>query len=120
MTFCKLFDGLTCCQAVCAGCFLLSSLFVASNPYAGFVALLTGLMALTHTAAAWYFIRQQVSRTMYGAVLGSSCVVVFVYLETAIFWGQYSNCEDYHNAKSSSNYGTCFALLCIVFLLLHI
>mmetsp|Transcript_2633 Transcript_2633/g.4799 ORF Transcript_2633/g.4799 Transcript_2633/m.4799 type:complete len:191 (+) Transcript_2633:131-703(+) len=103
MIFNRLFDGLICCQATCAGCFLLSALFLASNSYAGSVAVLTGLVALAHTGGAWYCIRQRVSRTLYGAVLGSSCVVTFVYLESAIFWGQYSSCEKYHHNDSISN-----------------
>ena len=27
-------------------------------------------------------------------MLGASCVLVFVALQSAIFWGQYANCED--------------------------
>lgn len=107
MIFNKLFDGLIFCQATCAGCFLLSALFLASHPYAGSVAVLTGLVALAHTGFSWHCIRQQASRTLYGAVLGSSCVVTFVYLESAIFWGQYSGCEKYHHndSISDSSYG---------------
>lgn len=102
-SFSKLFDGLTICQLVCASCFLLSSLFIASNPYAGFLAVFTGLLFLAHTGGVWYCIRQQqqqhsVSRTLYGAVLGSSCVMVVICLETAIFFGQYSACEKRNNS----------------------
>lgn len=106
-SFAKLYDGLICGQAVCAACFLLSALFIASNPYAGAVAVLTGLVVPLHVGGSWYCIRRAVSRTLYGAVLGSSCVMVFVYLETAIFWGQYSDCEKYsHEYNTNKYYGT--------------
>ena len=115
MSFSKLFDWLIFCQLVCVACFLLSSLFVASNPYAGFLSVFIGLVAAAHSGGCWYFIRQRVSRTMYGAVLGSSCVMVCIYLETAIFFGQYSACEDYETTdddSKSSSYGT-YMMMCI-------
>lgn len=108
MTFSKLFDGLSGCQLFCAFCFLISSFFVAPNPYAGFVAIFTGLFSIFHIVGSWYFLRRNIGLATYGAVLGSSCVMVFVYIETAVFFGQYSACEtpDYHYYGYLRRYGT--------------
>ena len=66
-----------------------------------------GLVSCVHTAGAWFCIRKHLSRTLYGAVLGSGCVMVIIHLETAVFFGQYSECQKKHSEYSydRSTYG---------------
>ena len=62
------------------------------NPYAGIVGILTGLAYISFSGVCYYGVMIKPNRTFFGAVLGASCVLVFVALQSAIFWGQYANC----------------------------
>jgi hypothetical protein len=90
----KLFDATTAVIIGTEGLFLFSSFFVASNSYGGFYAVFLGLIAILVTSMSWYGIRRKINRTTYGAVLGAASIFVIVYLQSAIFWGQYSACES--------------------------
>jgi hypothetical protein len=43
------------------------------------------------------------SRTMFGIVLGVNMMMIFISLQTAIFWGQYANCESYTASMEETN-----------------
>jgi len=73
--------------------YLLSAVFVADNSYNGFNSLLLGGVFLSIAGVTYYVLNVHINRTMFGAVLGSSCILVFIALESSIFWGQISNCS---------------------------
>eukprot|EP00981_Chlorochromonas_danica_P010422 scaffold3227_cov188-Ochromonas_danica.AAC.8 len=79
-------------QAVFAFCYLISSLFVGSDPYAGFNGILLGLVYLAVIGLSYYGLYKEVTRTLYGVVLGAVVMLCFISLQSAIFWAQYSNC----------------------------
>lgn len=85
-------------QIVCTFCYLVSTLVVMFNFYAGFVGILTGLVYAAFCGLAYYGLRVKVSRPLFGVVLGGACILTFVSLESAIFWGQYGNCESYSDS----------------------
>lgn len=86
-------DGIFGAQAIFTFCYLISSFVAFGNKYAGSVAVLTGLTFAAFTLAAYYGIRKRISRTSYGAVMGGASILLILSLQTAVFWGQYANCE---------------------------
>ena len=80
-------------QAVFAFCYLISSFVAFGNKYAGSVGVLTGFVFSFFTIASYYGIRKRISRTSYGAVMGGASILLVLSLQTAVFWGQYANCE---------------------------
>jgi hypothetical protein len=74
--------------------YLISSLVVAGNDYAGFVAVLTGVLYILSTAVTYYGIRRSPNRLNYGVILGGTVILIFISLEAAIFWGQYGTCGE--------------------------
>ena len=84
-------------QAVFIFCFFVSSLFVSSNAYANFLAVFTSLIFAAFGLYSYYSLRINITRTNFGIVLGGTFVLVMISLQTSIFWGQYGNCEPYHN-----------------------
>lgn len=83
-------------QAVFSGCFTLSSFFVHFNTFGGINAIILALIYISFIAVTYYGIRKTISRTSYGAILAAAVFLVFISLESAIFWGQYSNCSKMH------------------------
>ena len=79
-------------EIVLSTCFLVAASSLIWNHYAGAVGILTGLAYLSFCGISYYGIMVKPNRTFYGAILGASCVLVFVALQSAIFFGQYSNC----------------------------
>lgn len=72
---------------------LLCTLFVLHNRFAGFVGIFTSMLYISSVAFTYYGLKQALSRTVFGAILGAGTILLFLSLESAIFWGQYSNCE---------------------------
>jgi hypothetical protein len=93
LEYSKLIDYNVAAQLLCAGCYFVSSWWLLSNYYAGFMAIFSALLFLIAPAGAWYVVRRSVNRTFYGAVLGVYSVLVATSLQCAIFWGQYSQCN---------------------------
>ena len=94
----ELIDFTLLAQGIFSFCFLISAFSVASNEYAGFVAVLSGFMFSGFTGVSHYGISYKPSGIFYGAILGSSVILVFVTLMSAIFWGQYGGCSSYEAA----------------------
>lgn len=80
-------------QSVFICLYLLSAVFVADNSYNGFNSLLLGGVFLAFAGLTYYVLNFHINRTIFGAVLGSSCILMFIALESSIFWGQISNCS---------------------------
>ncbi|RYH14110.1 hypothetical protein EON65_34150 [archaeon] len=79
-------------QVVFVVCYLISALFIASNTYAGFNSLLLGIIIIAVIGLSYYGLFKEVTRTLFGIVLGCSVMLIFMTLQSAIFWGQYSDC----------------------------
>lgn len=77
----ELIDATLLAQAVFEFCFLVSSLAVASNAYAGFVVVTTGILFTLFTGLTYYGIRHATSRTLFGVILGGSFVLVLISLQ---------------------------------------
>lgn len=102
----QIIDGVLLFQVAVIFSFLISSFVVAGNIYAGFTSILTGLLFAGFCGLTYYGLRRNISRTMFGMILGGTFVLVFVSLESAIFWGQYAHCEQYSGhrfLRSASN-----------------
>lgn len=86
-------------------CYLISAMFLASNAYAGFNVLVLGILQLAVIALSYYGFYMEVTRTLYGIVLGAVTMLVFQSLQSAVFWGQYAACESYHTWDEKAHYG---------------
>jgi len=99
----QLIDGSLLCQVVLTSCYFISSLFTLSNPYAGFNGFFLGLIYYIFIVLSYYGIRKHITRTHYGFVLAGTIFLIFISLENAIFWGQYSNCQVYDARRRLNN-----------------
>jgi hypothetical protein len=45
------------------------------------------------------YTHRSTSRTSFGVILGSSVVLTIISLQTAIFWGQYGECEKFESYR---------------------
>lgn len=100
----QLIDSCLCLQALFSISFFISALFELSNSYAGFITIILALFFLLFILATYYMIRTRaLNRTFYGINLSMSLFLVFIALQTAIYWGQYSGC-DTKNQPSYINY----------------
>ena len=98
----QIVDGAVLCQIVFILCFLISAFFIAANFYAGFNAVATGIVYAVFCALTYFGLRHTISRTLFGAILGGAFILVFVSLESAVFWGQYSQCETYKGSEAGA------------------
>ena len=97
-----LIDGTLYFQTVVCFCYMISSFVVASNIYAGFDAVVLGLVYAGFIVTTYYGVRFTPSRTFYGAVLGGAIILCFMSLQSSIFWGQYAHCEIYDGSGTPS------------------
>lgn len=84
--------------------YFVSALVLYSNVYAGFNGIFLGLVVIGFTIYGYRVLRHDVNRTSYGIILGGNFILVFILLQSAIFWGQYSGCVPY-NDGSHVSYG---------------
>lgn len=82
-------------QSVFTFCYFISSLVLLDNSYAGFNGALMGLLYGATIALSYKGLKTDQNRVIYGIILGAVFVLVFMSLQNAIFWGQYSGCETY-------------------------
>jgi hypothetical protein len=88
--------------------YLLTSLSLMGNKFAGLNASILGLVLVLFTVYSYRVLRLNVTRTTYGIVLGASFMLVFILLQSAIFWGQYAGCvPSSTNVKIDKEYGDC-------------
>jgi hypothetical protein len=98
----QIIDLLLKAQTVIVCCYLICALVVGGNTYSGFNAVFLGLVFAGFTGATYYGLRVHVSRTHFGMLLGGGCMLLFMSLESAIYWGQYGACEAEPTTTSSS------------------
>jgi hypothetical protein len=109
----EIIDGLIVCQIVFIFCYLISTFVTLWTSYGGFSSVVSGLVYAAFCALTYYGLRRNISRTLYGIILGGSFILVFITLESAIYWGQYGNCEhvsttsQIHCAKQSAMKSIC-------------
>ncbi|KAJ1405900.1 hypothetical protein B484DRAFT_456970 [Ochromonadaceae sp. CCMP2298] len=89
----EVIDFLLKAQAVIIFCYLICAMVMSGNTYSGFNAVFLGIVFVCFTAASYYGLKVHVSRTHYGMLLGAAGVLLFTSLESAIYWGQYGDCE---------------------------
>lgn len=90
-------------QAIVTFCFMLTAISLAGNRWAGFMGFLTGIIYAIFTGMSYHGIIKRPSRMKYGGVLGSCFVLVFISLESSIFWGQYANCSSLPSPDSNAS-----------------
>ena len=99
----QLVDSLLAGQAAIEVGYIISALVLSGNSFAGFNGIFLGLIYGSSTAVSYYGLRKKISRTMFGVILGCCTVLLFISLESAIFWGQYGNCSTsslHHNRRA--------------------
>jgi len=89
----QLIDGVIITQIVTVFCYLISSFVNATNRYAGFVGIITGVIYGVFTWITHYGLRRNITRTLFGVILGGVVMLAFISLEGSIFWGQYGQCK---------------------------
>jgi hypothetical protein len=72
-------------------CFVISSLFLLSNSYAGFITFIYGLAMASAIVGKWYSVSAK-DRVIFGVCLGVVSMQIVMTLQFAIFWGQSSGC----------------------------
>eukprot|EP00286_Rhodomonas_abbreviata_P000083 CAMPEP_0181288518 /NCGR_PEP_ID=MMETSP1101-20121128/377_1 /TAXON_ID=46948 /ORGANISM="Rhodomonas abbreviata, Strain Caron Lab Isolate" /LENGTH=181 /DNA_ID=CAMNT_0023392649 /DNA_START=105 /DNA_END=650 /DNA_ORIENTATION=+ len=87
-------------QAGITACYLISALIIGGNSYAGFNAVFLGLVFSGGIGATYYGLKMHVSRTHFGMLLGGAIILMFISLESSIFWGQYGDCSTPSNPNS--------------------
>jgi hypothetical protein len=80
-------------QACFTFAYVISSFVVSSNSYAGFNAVLLGIIYIGMTGLVYLKMKNNTDRLTYGVILGIGVMLIFISLESAIFWGQYSRCS---------------------------
>jgi hypothetical protein len=98
----QILDILFICQSLFCLSYLISTIFQAANVYNGFNAILLGIVFASMVGCSYMYLRKNISKVMYGGVLGATFVLIFLSLQSAVFWGQYSGCESYPKEKFSS------------------
>jgi len=97
----ELLDYTLIAQLLFSCCYLISSFFVFGNDYAGFNALLLSVFFFLKIYFTYVGIKKSPSRSLYGAVLGSGLILLVLSLQSAIFWGQYADCEKASQPSSA-------------------
>lgn len=92
----ELLDRLLPGQALLIVSYFISACFVGSNNFAGFNALFLGMIYIAFAIATYYGLKVYATRINFGAILGGSVILMFISLQSAIFWGQYADCEPQH------------------------
>lgn len=83
--------------------YLISAFLLIHNGYVGLIALYLGIILLGFLIYAYRTLRMEITRTSYGIVLGGSFILIFILLESAIFWGQSSGCRPTKRIPTSSS-----------------
>ena len=97
----ELLDRLLPGQALLIASYFISACFVGGNNFAGFNALFLGIIYIAFTVATYYGLKVYATRVNFGIILGGSVILMFMSLQSAIFWGQYADCEPQHRYLSS-------------------
>ena len=87
----ELFAYVIAAEALFCFCYVVSSLFLLSNPYAGFISFVYGLALTGSVGLKWWSVRAK-DRVLYGATVGVVFLLVGMSLQQAIFWGQSAGC----------------------------
>jgi len=91
----ELLDRLLLVQALLILAYFISACVVGGNSFAGFNALFLGIIYGGFAAATYYGLKIYPTRLNFGLVLGGASILLFMSLQSAIFWGQYAECESH-------------------------
>lgn len=89
----ELIDFTLLSQGILTLCFLVSALSVSAYDSTGYIAVFNSFLFAAFTGASHYGISYKLTGVFYGAILGSSFILIFVALQSAIFWGGYGTCN---------------------------
>lgn len=89
-------------QILCIVCFFISAFFQWNNVYAGFTTFFLGILISIFIYYTYRILRIEITRISYGIILGGSVMLVFILLQSAIFWSQYSGCIPNKNPSATS------------------
>lgn len=92
-----LLDILLAMQMIFGSAFLICSIVVSHTENAGFNIILTGLINLAFTVAAYYSLGKLKTPMLIGSVIGAGIMISFQSIMTSIYWGQLSSCEEIKN-----------------------
>lgn len=108
----QLVDFLLIVQLLFLFAYFLSAFFLISNDYAGFVGLFLGIIYLLTIVLTYRVLRKDITtRTSYGILLGVTLILIFMSLESAIFWGQYAGCTPFKYTLNITN-ASAYAVEC--------
>lgn len=91
----ELLDRLLQAQALLILAYFISACVVGGNSFAGFNALLLGIIFSGFAVATYYGLKKYPTRLHFGIILGGASILLFMSLQSAIFWGQYADCESH-------------------------
>lgn len=91
----ELLDRLLQVQALLILAYFISACVVGGNSFAGFNALFLGIIFGGFAAATYYGLKIYPNRLNFGLILGGASILLFMSLQSAIFWGQYAECESH-------------------------
>lgn len=84
------------CQVLLTVGYLISAIILSGNSYNGFNAIITSFLYFLFSSFCFYGLQKNViNRTIFGIILGISCMMIFISLESAMFWWAYSYCNSY-------------------------
>lgn len=82
--------------------FLNSTFFLSRNSYGGLSSFMTSIFYISLSYFAYKCLKNEISRVSYGLLLGLFFLLIFISMQDAIFWGQYSLCESFPFSLSST------------------
>lgn len=80
--------------------YFISACVVGGNSFAGFNALFLGIIFGCVAVATYYGLKIYPTRLNFGIILGGTAILMFLSLQSAIFWGQYADCETHRRYLS--------------------
>jgi hypothetical protein len=91
-TFDEILNPLLISQAAFTAAYLIAALIVCSNTFAGANAVLLGLLCVAFLTITYHVLKRELNRFNFGVLLGGGATLIFISLQAAIFWGEYSKC----------------------------
>lgn len=113
-SFDEILHALLISQTVLCAIYIICSLIISANKYAGFNAVLVGIIMTIFLSATYYVLKRELSRLNFGAVLGGACGMMVITAQSAVFWGGYWHCESAEYKYSGCNHRSTMQTLCVM------
>jgi ABC-type arginine/histidine transport system permease subunit len=79
-------------HTVFTGCFFISACTIAQNTNAGFTVIMVALMYIAYCGGGLMVLRQP-NTLQIGFLMGVTCTLIIMSLNTAVYWGELSKCK---------------------------